>query len=63
MSVLATASSYDSLITALTTAAQSAADAAMSAIGAVVPVALTVMGAGVVITVGIKIFKRVTSKS
>lgn len=47
---------------ALTTAFTSIASDAMSAISAVLPIALPIMGAIVVVTVGIKIFKKVTSK-
>lgn len=47
---------------ALTTAFSSIATDAMSAISAVLPIALPIMGAIVVVTVGIKIFKKVTSK-
>lgn len=62
MALLATAGTYDSITTALTSAAQDVATSSLSAIAGVVPIALTVMGAGVVIAVGIKIFKTVVKK-
>ena len=47
---------------ALTAAFTSIASDCMSAISAVLPIALPIMGAIVVGTIGIKIFKKVTSK-
>ena len=44
---------------ALTTAMTSTASECTSAIGAVLPVALPVMGALVVVGIGIKVFKKV----
>lgn len=58
----ASAGTYDGITSALTTSAQQVANSALSAIAGVVPIALTVMGAGVVIGVGIKIFKTVVRK-
>lgn len=48
-----------SLITAVTEIASSVGDA----IGKVIPVALPLIGAGLVVTVGLKIFKKVTSQA
>lgn len=42
----------------LSTALQGVADSAIEGIGVVLPVALTVMGAMLVITIGVKLFKR-----
>lgn len=47
---------------ALTAAFISIASDCMSAISAVLPIALPIMGAIVVVTIGIKIFKKVSSK-
>ena len=47
---------------ALTTALVTIASDAMSAISAILPIALPIVGAMVVVTLGIKIFKKVTSK-
>ena len=47
---------------ALTTAMTSLASDATGAISAILPIALPVMGAFVVVKVGIKIFKQVTGK-
>lgn len=60
--MIAEAGTYDTITSALTTAAQDVANSAMGAIGGVVPIALTVMGAVVVISVGIKVFKTVVKK-
>lgn len=62
MEVLATAGTYDSLITTLTSSASEVASAAMTSIASILPVALTVVGATVVVTIGLKVFKRVVSK-
>lgn len=42
----------------LFTALQSTADQAIEGIGVVLPVALSIMGALLVITIGVKLFKR-----
>lgn len=49
----------NSLVGAVTEIATSVGDA----IGKVIPVALPLIGAGLVVTVGIKIFKKVTSQA
>lgn len=52
----------ETITTALTTAFTDVAGDCMDAIAAVLPVALPVMGAIVVIGIGIKIFKKVTGR-
>ena len=47
---------------ALTTGITTIAGDAMSAAGSVVPVALPIMGAIVVVGIGIKVFKKVTGR-
>lgn len=47
-----------SAVSALTTGLGAVAADAMEAIGAVLPIALPIMGAGVVIFIGVKLFKR-----
>ena len=49
----------DSLISALTTVANDC----LSFVGSALPIALPVVGAGVVVAFGIKTFNRVTSKA
>lgn len=49
----------DSLISALTTVANDC----LSFVGSALPIALPVVGAGVVVAFGIKTFKRITSKA
>lgn len=51
-------SAMDAITTALTSALTTVSTDALSAIGAVLPKALPIMGAIVVITVGIRIFKK-----
>lgn len=48
----------ETLITSLTTSIGSMATDAMSAIGSILPVVLPIVGGLVVITVGVKLFKR-----
>lgn len=50
------------VVTALTNALTATAGECTDAIGAVLPVALPVMGAIVVVGIGIKIFKKVTGR-
>lgn len=47
---------------ALTTGISTIASDAMSAIGSVVPAALPIMGAVVVVGIGIKVFKKVAGR-
>lgn len=60
--MIASAGTYDSITSALTSSAQEVADSTMGAISGVVPIALTVMGAVIVISIGIKVFKTVVKK-
>lgn len=52
----------DSVVTGLTTGISDIATQAMSAIGAVLPVALPILGAVVVVGIGIKLFKKVAGR-
>ena len=52
----------EAVTTALTTGISTIASDAMSAIGAVIPVALPIMGAIAVVGIGLKIFKKVSTK-
>lgn len=60
--VLLTEDATVSIGETLTSSLSTVASDALSAIGTIMPVALTVMGAIVVINVGIRIFKKVTGK-
>ena len=48
----------DSVVTAMTTAVTSIGDKAMSAIGSVLPGALIIAGAVIVVSIGLKVFKK-----
>ncbi len=48
---------------ALTDGLGTVATDALSSISAIVPVALPIMGAGIVITIAIKMFKKVSNKT
>lgn len=52
----------ETLTTALTTGFGTVATDMMSAVGAIIPIALPVMGGIAVVGLGIKIFKKVTGK-
>ena len=54
--------SAGTVISALTGAMQTAANDALSAIQSILPIALPILGAIVVVGVGIKIFKKVTGR-
>lgn len=60
--VMAADTGVSSVETALTTSFTSVGSSITSLIGKVLPIALPIIGAGVLIFVGIKIFKRVTNK-
>lgn len=62
MAVLET-TAVDGIVTAITSGAQTAANGALASIQATLPIAMTVIAAGLVITLGIKFFKKVTNKS
>lgn len=51
------------VVSAITAGATSAAGEGMTAITSVLPIAMPLIGAGVVITLGIKYFKKVTGKA
>lgn len=53
----------DGVITALSGAIETMAGNCLSMVGTVLPLALPVVGAGVVVNFGLKIFKRVTGKA
>lgn len=48
---------------ALTTGLGTVASDALSSISSIVPVALPIMGAGIVITIAIKMFKKIGNKT
>ena len=52
----------ESVTTALTTSFTAVANSITGVIGDVLPIALPVVGAMIVVTTGIKIFKKVVSK-
>lgn len=52
----------EAVVSALTTGISSVATEAMGAIGAVVPVALPVFGAIVVVGIGLKVLKKITGR-
>lgn len=50
----------EGVVTSLTTAVSGFASDAMGAIGSILPVALPIMGAIVVVGIGIKVFRKFT---
>ena len=50
----------ETITTAVTTALQGVSDDAMTMIGTVLPFALSIVGAGLVVVLGIKFFKKIT---
>lgn len=52
----------EGITTALTTGITTIGTDAMSAVAAVVPVALPIFGAIVVVSIGLKVFKKVTGR-
>lgn len=56
-------SGTSTITSTLTTSLSTVANDVMSVISAVLPYALTVVGAGLVVTLGIKIFKKVAGKA
>lgn len=50
------------LITAVTTACTTVSTNVLSLLGDIVPVALTIVGAVLVVTIGVKVFKRIAGK-
>ena len=55
---MSTGAAMDSLVTSLTTGFSGIADDALSAIGSIVPYALPILGAGIVIALAIRTFKK-----
>lgn len=55
-------SDYSAVTSAVSTGLQGVQTSAMTLIGTVIPYALTVMGAVLVVTIGIKVFKKVSGK-
>lgn len=53
------AATMTTVITALTTGITSIAGDALNAIGSVLPVALPIAGAGIVVAIGLRVFKKV----
>ncbi len=52
----------EGVVTALTTSFTSVASSIMGIIGDVLPTALPIVGAMIVVTTGIKVFKKIVSK-
>lgn len=52
----------EGVVTALTTSFTSVASSVTGIIGDVLPIALPIVGAMIVVTTGIKIFKKIVSK-
>lgn len=52
----------EALVTAMTTGLGDLADNAMSALGSIVPLALPIMCGVLVVTIGIRAFKKIASK-
>lgn len=57
-----TGGSMSTITSAVTTALQSVQSDSMSLIGSVLPYALAIMGAVIVVMVGIRVFKRVAGR-
>ena len=55
-------SDYTAITTAVTSGLQTVSSQAVTMVGNVVPAALVVMGAVLVITIGIRVFRRVAGK-
>lgn len=54
---------YSAITNAMSNGLSGLQTSLLGVIGTVMPYAITVMGAGILITVGIKVFKRVTGKA
>lgn len=57
------ASDDGTTVTALTTACTTMAGSITSAINGVIPIALPLVGLSLVVTIGLKVFKRITGKA
>lgn len=55
-------SAMDSIITALTTAMTTVKTDFFSALGSILPVALAIVGAGLVVVLGVRYFKKIANK-
>lgn len=53
----------EAAITALSTSMTSIGESCASVVGAAIPIALPVIGTMIVVSVGIKVFKRLTGKA
>lgn len=53
----------DTATSALTTAVTDMASSVASAIGQIIPIAIPLVGAGLVVTIGLKVFSKITSKA
>lgn len=53
----------DTATSALTTAVTDMASSVANAIGAVIPIAIPLVGAGLVVTIGLKVFTKITNKA
>ena len=53
----------DTATSALTSAVTDMASSVASAIGAVIPIAIPLVGAGLVVTIGLKVFTKITNKA
>ena len=53
----------DTATSALTSAVTDMAASVANAIGAVIPIAIPLVGAGLVVTIGIKVFTKITNKA
>lgn len=58
-----TGSQASSIVTTMETAFQSVSSDIMSVIGSILPIAMGIVGAGLVIVFGVKWFKRLTNKA
>ena len=57
------ASAADTATAALPSAFTDMASSVASAIGAVIPIAIPLVGAGLVVTIGLKVFTKITNKA
>lgn len=53
----------DTATSALTSAVTDMASSVAGAIGAIIPIAIPLVGAGLVVTVGLKVFSKITNKA
>lgn len=60
--LIANEAALSTVTTALTSGVSTIATDAMGAIGAIIPVALPIMGAMVIVGIGLKVFNKVTGR-